>query len=175
MEISDIIKQQKFWENQRKAQTMFVVETQAPVIAEYFEDLQKVNKNDNYKKILFDLINELFEGQTFDTIQEVIKKYKAIMDPYVEKIAKIERGDSDIRLYEYSDLELTKSRIEPVMVICNFIDNLIYGGFNVDEIKTYLRMWKEKAQINAVEASRTAISENGRHQKNPYREIDEKY
>ena len=149
MDMKNMAELNEFWKEQRKLQARTTVEIQAPVIAEYFEGLQKVNNDDKYKKIILDLIEQLNNSKDELEVKKVLDGYQRIIKSYKDIIA-------------------------PVEVICSFVDNLLYGGFTKRKIQRYLDIWKEKSTYNILKpADGITTSENGRHGKNPYHEIEE--
>lgn len=175
MNMDEMLKLDNFWKKERRNQANTVVELQAPTIAEYFENLQKTNNTDKYKVMILELVEELNNSTDESKMRNILENYKNVIKSYQERIEKVKAGDDDIRLFydENTDIDKTEEMIKPVEVICNFIDNLLYGGYQISEIQTYLRIWRDKAQYNILEPARVATSDNGRHAKNPYREIEE--
>ncbi len=174
MDMKNMAELNEFWKEQRKLQARTTVEIQAPVIAEYFEELQKVNNDDKYKKIILDLIEQLNNSKDELEVKKVLDGYQRIIKSYKEKIKRAEKGDKRIIVREDADIQKTKDIIAPVEVICSFVDNLLYGGFTKRKIQRYLDIWKEKSTYNILKpADGITTSENGRHGKNPYHEIEE--
>ena len=175
MEIDEMLKLNSFWKQQRRIQANSVVELQAPTIAKYFEGLQKVNDEDKYKVMILELIDELTHATDELQIRKIIDGYKRILDSYKERIAKVRAGSKDIVLVdeENANIEKTEKLMKPVEVIYNFIDTLLYGGYDIEKIQTYLKMWKEKSKYNILEPANIMTSENGRHANNPYKKVGE--
>ena len=175
MNMDEMLKLDEFWKNERRHQANTVVELQAPTIADYFENLQKVKETDKYKTMILELVEELNNSADETKMRSILEGYKNIIKKYKETISKVKAGDDDIRLFydENTDIEKTEEMIKPVEVICNFIDSLLYGGYYVSEIQSYLKMWKEKSKYNILEPATTITSTNGRHANNPYKEIEE--
>lgn len=161
MDVNEAIKTQEFFKKMRKEQVDYVVKTIAPTIAEYFEEL-KYQKDNEYKKMILEFIEELENSENVEKMLTVLKRYQQIVDNYKEKIEKVERKDKDIILVK-GNAEKTKDLIRPVDLICGFIDNLIYGEYNKEQIQQYLAIWKEKSNINPLEAADIKVSPSGRH------------
>ena len=106
-------------------------------------------------------------------IQQVIERYKKIIDDYNERIAKVERGDKDIVMLEGSNIERTKELIKPMELMCRFIDNLLYGNYTLEQIQQYFSIWREKGSINILAPSDYTVSTSGRHANLAYKEENE--
>ena len=156
----------------RKEQIDFVVKTVAPTIAEYFERLKYKNDNDKYKQMILEFLEEMENAKSTEEISTILKRYQHIVDDYNERIEKIERGDNDIGLVE-GNIDKTKELIKPVDLICGFVDNLIYGGYNKEQIQQYLTIWKEKSNINPLAPADINVSPSGRHANLAYQEKEQ--
>lgn len=172
MEINEAVKTQDFFRKMRKEQANYVVSVTAPTIAEYFESL-KYKENDKYKEMITDFVDELNSSNDINVMIETLKRYQNIVDDYQERIKKIERGDKDIIVLEGSDIEKTKELLKPVELICGFVDNLVYGGYDLEDIKIYCKSWQEKSEVNVLEPSDYTVSKSGRHVNLAYAENDE--
>lgn len=173
MEISEAVKTQEFVRKMRKEQANYVVSVTAPTIAEYFEEL-KYKENDKYKEMITDFVDELSNSEDINVMIETLKRYQNIVDDYRTRIEKIERGDKDIIVLECSNVERTKELLKPVELICGFIDNLIYGGYELEDIKIYCKSWQEKSEVNILEPSDYTVSKSGRHANLAYVEDENK-
>ncbi len=171
MDVNEAIEAQEFFKKMKMEQINYVVKTVAPTIAEYFEQL-KYQDNDKYKQMILELIEEMESAKNTEEIASVLKRYQLIVNDYKERIAKIERGDNDIRLVE-GDIEKTKELIKPVDLICGFVDNLIYGEYSKEQIQQYLTIWKEKSNINPLAPADINISPSGRHINLAYKEKEQ--
>lgn len=172
MNVNEAVETQEFFKKMRREQANYVVTTVAPTIAEYFEQI-KYLKNDKYKDMILEFLEELNNSKDANEMREIVKRYQDIVDDYKDRIEKIERHDDDIGVMEGSDIEKTKELIKPVDLICGFVDNLIYGGYSQDHIKQYYKIWKEKSTVNIVEPSDFTVSKSGRHVNLAYVESDE--
>ena len=171
MNVNEAIQTQEFFKKMRKEQVGFVVKTVAPTIAEYFEGL-KYKNDDRYKQMILEFLEEIENAKNVEEILSILKRYQAIVNDYNERIEKIERGDNDIGLVE-GDIDKTKELIKPVDLICGFVDNLIYGGYNKEQIQQYLTIWKEKSNINPLAPADINISPSGRHTNLAYKEKEQ--
>lgn len=171
MNINEAIETQEFFEKMREEQAIYVVRTTAPIIAEYFEGL-KFKENDKYKEMVLEFIRDMGEAESKEGIVDVLNRYKEIVDDYKKRIKKIERGDKDIRLMD-GNIERTKELIKPISLICGFVDNLIYGNYNKEQIQQYFSIWQEKSNINPLEPADFIVSSSGRHVNLAYKEDTE--
>ena len=171
MDVNEAVKTQEFFRKMRKEQVDYVVKTVAPTIAEYFEEL-KYQEDNEYKKMILEFIEELEDSENVEKMSTVLKRYQQIVDNYKEKIEKVEREDKDIVLVK-GNAEKTKELIRPVDLICGFVDNLIYGEYNKEQIQQYLTIWKEKSNINPLEPADINVSPSGRHTNLAYQEKEQ--
>ena len=170
--IDEALQRQNFFEEMKREQANYVVSSTAPTIAEYFEEIKTQEDND-YKNMVFDFLGELQNAENKMKIQQVIERYKKIIDDYNERIAKVERGDKDIVMLEGSNIERTKELIKPMELMCRFIDNLLYGNYTLEQIQQYFSIWREKGSINILAPSDYTVSTSGRHAKITYKKKNE--
>lgn len=172
MNIDEALKAQDFFEKMRKEQANYVASVTAPIIAEYFEKIRN-QKNNSYRDMVFEFLEELQNAENRDKIQQIINRYKTIIKDYSERIAKVERGDTDIRVIEGSNIEKTKELIKPMELMCGFVDSLLYGDYTQEQMQQYFAIWKEKGSVNVLAPSDYTVSRSGRHVNLAYREENE--
>lgn len=172
MDVNEAIQTQEFFKKMRREQIDYVVKTVAPTIAEYFEELKYQNDDDKYKQMILEFLEEMENASNTEEILVILKRYQQIVDDYKERIEKIERGDNDIGLVE-GDIDKTKELIMPVDLICEFVDNLIYGEYTKEQIEQYITMWKGKSVINPLAPADIKKSSSGRHTNLAYQEKEQ--